>query len=141
VPDAYCLLTSKEPPQKKKTKTVKGTNDPVWNESHVLDVSEKTKEVSFDIYNELKSSEETGFLGQVIVPLAMIGKDQSCRLILPVLPTSAKNSYVTGQINLEVRNFPTASIFPTFYLLLCRLVCKQNLESSVAILNPEEHLP
>ncbi|CAB4030177.1 titin-like isoform X2, partial [Paramuricea clavata] len=101
VPDAYCLLTSKEPPQKKKTKTVKGTNDPVWNESHVLDVSEKTKEVSFDIYNELKSSEETGFLGQVIVPLAMIGKDQSCRLILPVLPTSAKNSYVTGQINLE----------------------------------------
>lgn len=65
---------------------------------------------------------ETGFLGQVIVPLAMIGKDQSCRLILPVLPTSAKNSYVTGQINLEVRNFPSASIFPAFYLLLCRLV-------------------
>ena len=45
---------------------------------------------------------ETSFLGQVIVPLAMIGKDQSCRLILPVLPTSTDNSYVTGQINLEV---------------------------------------
>ena len=36
IPNAYCLVISKEPLQKKKTKTVKGTKDPVWNESFVL---------------------------------------------------------------------------------------------------------
>ncbi|XP_028400161.1 E3 ubiquitin-protein ligase NEDD4-like [Dendronephthya gigantea] len=101
VPDAYCVLGSKGTTEKKKTKTIKGTKDPVWNESHVIDMSEKTKEIVFDIFNEQKTSEEEGFLGQVIVPLGMIGKDQSCRLILPVLPTSSKNSYVGGQIHLE----------------------------------------
>ena len=35
----------------------------------------------------------------------MIGKEQSCRLILPILPISAKSSHVTGQMNLEVNEF------------------------------------
>lgn len=117
IPDAYCVITCREPRQKKKTISIKGSKDPFWNESHVLDISKKTKEIAFDVYNELKTLEgkkfhlndysekssdaDSDFLGQVIVPLAMITKDQSCRLILPILPISKKTSYVTGQISLE----------------------------------------
>ena len=49
----------------------------------------------------------------------MIGKEQSCRLILPVLPTSTDNSYVTGQINLEVSDsLLFLGHFPAFHLLV-----------------------
>ena len=46
------------------------------------------------------------YLGQVIVPLSTVNRDQTCRLILPVLPRSSKSEHSRGDISLEVRNLP-----------------------------------
>ena len=43
------------------------------------------------------------YLGQVIVPLSTVNRDQTCRLILPVLPKSSKSEHSKGDISLEVR--------------------------------------
>jgi len=39
----------------------------------------------------------------VIVPLSTVNRDQTCRLILPVLPKSSKSEHSKGDITLEVR--------------------------------------
>ena len=43
------------------------------------------------------------YLGQVIVPLSTVNRDQTCRLILPILPKSSKSEHSKGEISLEVR--------------------------------------
>lgn len=35
-PDAYCVVTCKDPRQKKKTAAITGSKEPYWNESFVL---------------------------------------------------------------------------------------------------------
>lgn len=50
------------------------------------------------------------YLGQVIVPLSTVNRDQTCRLILPVLPKSSKSEHSKGDITLEVRRRGNATL-------------------------------
>ena len=51
------------------------------------------------------------YLGQVIVPLSTVNRDQTCRLILPVLPKSSKSEHSRGDITLEVRRPCNATLW------------------------------
>ena len=58
------------------------------------------------------------YLGQVIVPLSTVNRDQTCRLILPVLPRSSKSEHSKGDISLEVRKTYAMKVLKQTLLLL-----------------------
>ena len=63
------------------------------------------------------------YLGQVIVPLSTVNRDQTCRLILPVLPKSSKSEHSKGDITLEVRrpatrHYHSATVHGNYMMIL-----------------------
>ncbi|XP_068734932.1 uncharacterized protein [Montipora capricornis] len=96
----YCIISTSNPLQRKRTSMVSDTDSPFWNEYFTFDITHKTKEIVIDIYN-YEQTEKDDYLGQVIVPLSTVNRDQTCRLILPVLPKSSKSEHSKGDISLE----------------------------------------
>lgn len=96
----YCILSTSNPLQRKRTTMVRDNENPFWNEYFTFDVNPKTKEITLDIY-DYEKTEKDDYLGQVIVPLSTVNRDQTCRLILPVLPKSSKSEHSRGDITLE----------------------------------------
>ncbi|CAH3106882.1 unnamed protein product [Porites lobata] len=111
----YCVVSTSNPLQRKRTSMVRDNDSPFWNEYFTFDITPKTKEISLDIYDYEKTDrdcnghvndsestqEQDDYLGQVIVPLSTVNRDQTCRLILPVLPKSSKSEHSKGDISLE----------------------------------------
>lgn len=96
----YCIVSTRSPLQRKRTSMVRDNDSPFWNEYFTFDINPKTKDITIDIYNYEKT-EKDDYLGQVIVPLSTVNRDQTCRLILPVLPKSSKSEHSKGDITLE----------------------------------------
>ncbi|XP_078380855.1 uncharacterized protein LOC144663698 isoform X1 [Oculina patagonica] len=111
----YCIVSTRSPLQRKRTSMVRDNDNPFWNEYFTFDINQKTKDITIDVYdyektekdsnchmddNEL-TEEQDDYLGQVIVPLSTVNRDQTCRLILPVLPKSSKSEHSKGDITLE----------------------------------------
>lgn len=96
----YCIVSTTNPLQRKRTNMVRDNENPFWNEYFTFDINPKTKEITLDIYDYEKTDKDD-YLGQVIVPLSTVNRDQTCRLILPVLPKSSKSQHSRGDITLE----------------------------------------
>ncbi|XP_058956250.2 uncharacterized protein [Pocillopora verrucosa] len=111
----YCIVSTSNPLQRKRTTMVRDNENPFWNEYFTFDINPKTKEITLDLYDYEKTEkdslchlednefteEQDDYLGQVIVPLSTVNRDQTCRLILPVLPKSSKSDHSRGDITLE----------------------------------------
>ncbi|XP_048588622.1 uncharacterized protein LOC5502205 isoform X3 [Nematostella vectensis] len=111
----YCIISTGNPHQRKRTSLLKDTHNPFWNEYFALDINSKTRELTIDIYDYERTpsdvnhhmddheltQEQDDFLGQVIVPLSTVNRDQTCRLVLPILPRTNKCDYVSGELSLE----------------------------------------
>ncbi|XP_044180155.1 uncharacterized protein LOC114969895 isoform X5 [Acropora millepora] len=111
----YCIISTNNPLQRKRTSMVSDNDSPFWNEYFTFDITRKTTEITFDIYNYERTEndanghmddnelteEQDDYLGQVIVPLSTVNRDQTCRLILPILPKSSKSEHSKGEISLE----------------------------------------
>lgn len=96
----YCIVSTSNPLQRKRTSMVRDNDNPFWNEYFTFDITPKTKDITLDIY-DYEKTEKDDYLGQVIVPLSTVNRDQTCRLILPVLPKSSKSEHSRGDITLE----------------------------------------
>ncbi|XP_074633049.1 uncharacterized protein LOC141891908 isoform X4 [Acropora palmata] len=111
----YCIISTNNPLQRKRTSMVSDNDSPFWNEYFTFDITRKTTEITLDIYNYERTEndanghmddnelteEQDDYLGQVIVPLSTVNRDQTCRLILPILPKSSKSEHSKGEISLE----------------------------------------
>jgi hypothetical protein len=110
--DQFCVIEVDAPPQTNQTKSVRGSDSPYWNEQLVFNVSPRTKEIMFEVYNRGASSDDKNtFLGLAIVSVQELMESATQRQVISLQSRPYQNDRVTGTLTLEFAFADSAELY------------------------------
>ncbi|KAK7794196.1 hypothetical protein R5R35_000484 [Gryllus longicercus] len=97
--EPYCVVEMDEPPQKNQTSVKKDTNNPVWDEHFLFDLTPNTAELLFEIYD--RANKENKFLGLGIVGVEELLINPSQRQVISLQSRPYEADEVSGTLTVE----------------------------------------
>ncbi|KAL6259427.1 hypothetical protein P5V15_009349 [Pogonomyrmex californicus] len=97
--EPYCVVELDEPPQKNQTSIKKDTNNPLWDEAFLFDISHNTSEVLLEVFDHFNKSQR--FLGLGIVGVEELIANPSQRQIIPLQARPYEEDDITGTLTVE----------------------------------------
>ncbi|XP_078676186.1 C2 domain-containing protein 2-like isoform X3 [Branchiostoma floridae x Branchiostoma belcheri] len=99
--DPYCIIEMDAPLQKHKTSVIKNTINPFWDEHFLFDLSTRTKELKFSLFDREKGSDNNDLLGEAILPMDTLTQNLSSRQIIPLQRAFSTDDGVNASITAE----------------------------------------
>ncbi|KAK9885767.1 hypothetical protein WA026_013638 [Henosepilachna vigintioctopunctata] len=97
--DPFCVIEMDEPSQKNQTSVQKSTDSPMWDEHFLLDVTNNTSEILFEVYDHAASPHR--FLGVGIVGVDELLINPSQRQIISLQGRPYESDPISGTLTVE----------------------------------------
>ncbi|XP_078594056.1 C2 domain-containing protein 2-like isoform X3 [Branchiostoma floridae x Branchiostoma japonicum] len=98
--DPYCIIEMDAPLQKHKTSVIKNTINPFWDEHFLFDLSTRTKELKFSLFDREKGS-DSNELGEAVIPMDMLTQNLSSRQIIPLQRALSNDDSINASVTAE----------------------------------------
>ncbi|XP_054285153.1 uncharacterized protein LOC129001748 isoform X8 [Macrosteles quadrilineatus] len=99
VQEPFCIVELDEPPQKNQTSLKKDTDNPVWDEHFLFDVTGHTSEILCEVYD--RAGGQNKFLGLAIVGVEELLINPSQRQTISLQSRPYQEDQVSGMLTLE----------------------------------------
>ncbi|CAH1263982.1 C2CD2 [Branchiostoma lanceolatum] len=99
--DPYCIIEMDAPLQKHKTSVIKNTINPFWDEHFLFDLSTRTKELKFSLFDREKGSDNNDLLGEAVIPMDTLTQNLSSRQIIPLQRALSTDDGVNASVTAE----------------------------------------
>lgn len=93
--DPYCVVTLDQPFQRYKTKFIKNTTNPFWDEQFLFQVNTQSKEITFEVHDRGKDDR---FQGGTTLPLPSVDRSRGSRHIIQLQSRPGQNDNIKGSI-------------------------------------------
>ncbi|XP_045464562.1 uncharacterized protein LOC123673876 isoform X2 [Harmonia axyridis] len=97
--DPFCVIEMDEPSQKNQTSVQKSTDSPSWDEHFLLDVTNNTSEILFEVYDHAENPHR--FLGVGIVGVEELLINPAQRQIISLQGRPYESDPITGTLTVE----------------------------------------
>jgi hypothetical protein len=99
--DPYCTVTADDPPQQHMTSVVKNTINPFFDEHFLLNITDLTKQLKFEVYDRNKAKAADEFLGRAVISIDDLRHTPSSRQIIPLTGKVSSLTTTSGSVTVE----------------------------------------